>query len=304
MKKRPLKNVAASVRERLRQVQKTTGSDYQVLLTRHCIERLLFRLTASKHGKRFIVKGAILFALWQKEEAHRVTRDLDLLGFGNASVDELQSVFREVCAMPVEDDGVVFVDGSVVGEPIREEEHYVGVRITLQATVERARLPIQIDIGFGDDQAMEAEERSFPSLLGMPEPVIRAYRMETSIAEKFEAMVTRGILNSRMKDYFDIWFLSRHFEFAGDELRQAIDATFKRRGTKVPTSPPIGLTAEFWNDETRLSIWKAFWKRSVRKEPMVSLEEAGSSAAAFLLPVLRGTAAGKRWGKDGRWQDI
>lgn len=304
-KKGELKNVAASVRDRLKKITDETGQDYNTLLTRYAIERLLFRLSKSKHKNRFVLKGAILFALWH-ETPHRVTRDLDLLGFGESSIEELKKVFGEICAQAVPDDGVIFDSASVEAEPIRAQELYVGMRMMVHGKIGNARTPLQIDVGFGDATAVEPVDAEFPSLLGMPTAKVRAYRMEIALAEKYAAAVTLGILNSRMKDYFDFWFLAKHFAFDGQELADSIRATFNRRGNELPAETPIGFSEAFWNDPSRQAVWKAFWKKSVKTDPVLSLEEVVSYAASFLVPPAIAAAKGDKfplhWNAGGTWK--
>jgi hypothetical protein len=300
MKPKPsLKNVAASVRDRLLNVMTEKGLDYNVLLTRYAIERLLFRLVASKYRTQFILKGAMLFAAWQ-HIPHRVTRDVDLLGFGDSSPDALRAVFAEICAEPVEDDGVVFEPASVQAESIRAEEIYVGVRVTLRGMLGNARLHVQVDVGYGDGFAVEPVLLQIPSLIGMPSPEVRAYRMETSIAEKFEAAVTLGLLNTRLKDYFDLWHLARGFAFEGRAVSESIRATFERRAKALPSTVPVGFTEEFWSDARRQAMWSAFGKKSVRIKPFPSLEEAVAFVATFIAPPA--LAAGRGETFDSNWQ--
>lgn len=304
-KKDELRNVAASVRDRLKQIADKTGEDFNLLLTRYAIERLLFRLSESKHKKRFVLKGAMLFALWN-ETPHRVTRDLDLLGFGESSIEELKTVFAEICAQAVADDGIIFDPATVTAEPIRAQELYVGVRVDVQGKIGNARTPIQIDVGFGDATAVDPLEVEFPTLLDMPAPKVRAYRMETSLAEKYSATVALGMANTRMKDYFDFWFLGNHFDFDGQELADSIHSTLKRRGNDLTTEAPIGLTKIFASDSSRQAIWKSFWKKSVRRDPALSLEEVVSFASSFIVPpaiaAAKGEKFGRRWKAGGPWQ--
>lgn len=304
-KKDELKNVAASVRERLKKLSEKSSEDYGLLLVRYAIERLLFRLSKSKHNKRFVLKGAMLFALW-KETPHRVTRDLDLLGFGESSTDELRKVFAEICAEVVPDDGVIFDPATVKAEPIRAQELYVGVRVDVQGKIGNARTPIQIDVGYGDATAVDPVDVEFPTLLNMPAPKVRAYRMETALAEKYSASVTLGIANSRMKDYFDFWFLGKHFDFDGQELADSLHATLKRRGKDIPTETPIGFTEAFAKDASRLAVWKAFWKKSVKTDPALTLEEVVSFAASFLVPPAVAAGKGEKfkrhWKAGGPWK--
>ncbi len=304
-KRNELKNVATSVRDRLKKIADKNSEDYNTLLVRYAIERLLFRLSQSKHKKRFVLKGAMLFALW-KATPHRVTRDLDLLGFGESSTDELQKVFAEICAQTVPDDGVIFDSKSVKAEPIRAQELYVGVRVNVQGKIGNARTPIQIDVGFGDATAVDPVDVDFPTLLDMPAPKVRAYRMESAIAEKYEATVTLGIANTRMKDYFDFWFLGTHFDFDGQELADSIRATFKRRGKVLPAETPMGLSDTFARDASRQVVWKAFWKKSVKTEPALTLEAVVSFAASFLgLPAIAAAKDEKfprQWRAGGPWE--
>lgn len=304
-KKRPLKNVAASVKERLRQIHEKTNEDYQLLLNRHVIERFLYRLSLSQHKDRFVLKGALLFVFWNGAP-HRMTRDVDLLGFGASSIEALVKVIKEVCAVAVEDDGVVFDASSVTGEDIRAQEAYVGVRVLLRATLERSVVPMQIDVGFGDDFSVAPVEIDLPSLLQMPSPRLKAYRQETAIAEKLEALVGFGLLNSRMKDYYDFWFLAHHFEFSGQELCDSIQATFARRKTPLPVDLPAGLTEEFSGDRAKQTGWQTFWKKSVKLEPMPPLAEVVLFAASFLAGPALAAAKGEKfphhWQAGGPWK--
>jgi predicted nucleotidyltransferase component of viral defense system len=304
--KKPLTNMAASVQDRLRTMHRQTGEDYQLLLNRFVQERLLYRLSQSEHRDRFILKGAMMFVIWHGS-LHRVTRDMDLLGFGTSSIPALEAIFRELAQLSVEDDGVVFDAATIQGEQIRSQEAYVGVRLTLTATIGRARVPLQVDVGFGDATPASPVEVDFPSLLGLPSARVRSYRMETSIAEKYEALVSFGLLNSRMKDYWDFWFLAKHFDFDGQVLATAIGATFARRERPLPTALPVGLTDKFSTDPNRQTVWRAFWRKSIKTEPMIPLAEMVTACAAFLGPpalaaafsepfVLRWLADKQAWG--------
>jgi predicted nucleotidyltransferase component of viral defense system len=301
-----LKNVAASVQERLKQLHRSGGEDYAQLQTRYVLERLLYRLSLSKYRESFVVKGAMLFLVWHGSP-HRMTRDLDLLGFGASSIDALEKIFCEVCAVVVDDDGVVFDVSTVKGAQIRAQEAYVGVRILLRATITRSIIPIQIDIGFGDGYAVEPVEIEMSSLLDMPPAHLKAYRRETAIAEKFEALVGFGRLNSRMKDFYDFWFLAQHFDFAGQDITDSIRATFGRRDKVLPLEMPVGLTEAFSSDASRVILWRNFWQKSVKVEPMPSLSEVRECAARFLWPPALAAAKGepfnKRWPAGGEWKD-
>ncbi|TCU38645.1 nucleotidyl transferase AbiEii/AbiGii toxin family protein [Rhizobium azibense] len=275
-----LKNVGASVRARLLQLAKTSGQSFDLVLTRFALERLLFRLSQSRHADRFVLKGAMLMMSWF-EDPHRGTRDLDLLGFGDPEPEAMLATFRDILALN-DDDGVEFDVDALRVDRIREELEYGGLRLRTTASISGARINLTIDIGFGDAMEPGAEMLDYPSMLAFPAPRLRAYARETVIAEKFQAMVALGRANSRMKDFYDIWILSKSFDFAGDRLARAIAATFARRETAVPADLPDALTSAFANDEQKQRQWSAF-VRDVSADPG-SLEDVVTSLAEFLMP--------------------
>ena len=252
------RNIGASVRQRLLNLAHARGQPMELLLTRYALERLLHRLSLSPHRERFVLKGAMLLATWF-DEPHRATRDMDLLGFGDAAEDALLATFREIMAVEV-DDGVSFDLKGLKIEAIREEVEYVGSRLRTTAALARARIPITVDIGFGDAVEPGVEDIDLPVLLDMPSPHLRAYPPETVIAEKFHAMVVLGRANSRMKDYYDVWMLIDSFELEPERMRRAIAATFARRNTDVPASVPDGLSDAFAADDGKQRQWVAFAK--------------------------------------------
>jgi hypothetical protein len=213
-------NLAASVRQRLLNLARTQKEDFQLVLTRYALERLLYRLGRSEHAGIFILKGAMLFQIWSNQR-HRPTRDLDLLGRGESSIERFEQIFRDICQATVEDDALVFMADSVRGERIKEDQEYEGLRIRFEARLEHARISLQIDIGFGDAVRPAATKIEYPTLLDFPAPTVLAYRQPTVVAEKFQAMVALGIANSRMKDFYDLWVLARDFEFDGSTLCEA-----------------------------------------------------------------------------------
>jgi predicted nucleotidyltransferase component of viral defense system len=300
------RNMSASVQARLLHLSRASKLSLQDLLERYCIERLLYRLSVSPHRSRFILKGAMLLIVWGEGSSERVTRDADLLGFGDNSPLGVTTTFREILAVPIDNDGVVFEPDSVVAEPIRAEQEYVGMRVTLRARVGNARIPVQADIGFGDAYAVEPEEIEFPSLLDLPRPSLRAYSKETALAEKFEAIVVLGERNTRMKDFFDVWLLSNRFDFEGLTLSNAFISTFGRRRTEIPTTTPVGLSPQFAADPMKAAQWKAFWRKAVRTEPTPTFVEVVDAAREFLIPVA--TAAQSRepwtahWVRGGPWR--
>ena len=302
------RNVAASVQARLLQLSHNSKLSLQDLLERYCTERLLYRLANSPHRSRFILKGAMLLIVWGEGTSERVTRDADLLGFGDNSPTAAASTFQEICAVVVDDDGVEFDAESIKAEEIRAEQEYIGVRVTLRARVGNARIPVQADIGFGDAFTLEPEEIEFPTLLEMPKPLLRAYTKETALAEKFEAMVSLGERNTRMKDYFDVWLLARRFDFQGDRLAKAIAATFDRRKTEIPSAVPVGLSTAFAEEPIKQTQWRAFWRKVVRTESTPDFTEVVKLAADFLLPAAKvacdkGESPGI-WNGGGPWRAV
>jgi predicted nucleotidyltransferase component of viral defense system len=280
------KNKAASIRARLLTLAQSKGEDYQRVLGRFAIERFLYRLGRSPFRDKFAIKGATLFTLWTGQ-THRPTKDLDLLGRGSSAIGEVEQTIRAICGIH-EEDGIAFDSGSVEGTKIKEDDEYDGVRIKLRAELAGARMPMQIDIGFADAVYPEPELVSFPVLLPMEAPLIRAYPREASIAEKFHAMVVLDIRNSRMKDFYDIWFMANTWTFDMASLRKAILTSFERRGSTIPTGVPFALTEDFLNDPQKKQLWSAFVSRLNLEDSAPSLEEVGTVLRSFLLPCVSG----------------
>jgi hypothetical protein len=305
------RNVAASVRRRLLNQSKAAHADYNQILIRYVIERLLYRLSVSKHRESFVLKGAMLFAIWQGA-LHRPTRDVDLLGFGERSERRLVEVFRELCEVPVEDDGLVFDAESVRAEEIRTTDDYGGLRVKLTGRMGQAVLRVQVDVGFGDAVTPPAGDALYPRLLEeLPQPNIRIYPRETVVAEKLEAIVKLGMLNTRFKDYFDLLYLSRTFDFGGVDLARAIAATFARRGTPIPPALPAlpaGLTRAFAQDGVKQTQWAAFRRRLGGLDSPESLAEVVAILVRFLESPLRAAGStldfAKWWKADDGWGDL
>jgi len=253
-------NLQASVRQRLLDIARRDGVDFQLVLTRYGLERFLHRLGRSRHKPSFLLKGAFLFHAWQ-DDVDRPTRDLDLLGHGPPDIARLEAVVADIAGTDVEDDGLVFAADTIRGAAIRETALYDGIRMRLDALLGRARIPLQVDIGFGDAATPSAVELEYPTLLDQAPPTIMAYRPEYVVAEKLEAMVALGEINTRLKDYYDLWKLSGTMDMAKDDLIGAIRATFSRRGTMIPVETPPGL-ADTFADPEKSMMWRAFLERS------------------------------------------
>ena len=251
------KNRAASIRARLKNRSDAAKQDFNLTLTHYGLERLLYRLSVSRHAPNFLLKGALLFKLWY-DVPHRPTRDADLLGYGPADIDSVAAVFRDVCVIGV-DDGIAFEPSSVKTAEIRKEAGYGGVRVELRATLDGAQLSLQVDVGFGDVVTPAPDTVDYPVLLDdLPTPTLRAYPKYTVVAEKFQALCALGMANSRMKDYFDLWMLLRDGNLDDEELVRAVQATFTRRRTALPEDVPAGLSDAFASDAGKLSQWRAF----------------------------------------------
>lgn len=277
------KNQVASVQARLLNIAKAQGREYGQVLTKFALERLLYRLSQSKHSDDFLLKGALLFDLWFGVPL-RPTRDIDLLGFGLAELPHVIGVFEDLCRIDARD-AMVFLANSIRAEEIRKEANYAGIRVSMLALLGNARTAVQVDIGYGDAVTPAPETATYPVLLDeFPAPVLRTYPRYTVIAEKVETIATLGIANSRMKDYFDLWVLQQHGEFDPALLRTAIVATFTRRGRSLPSALPVGLSAEFVSDPQKQRQWQAFLKKN-HLEP-TELGTVIEALQAWLTPLI------------------
>lgn len=310
-----LKDVGASVRRRLRDIARKDGGDFQLLLRRYVLERLLYRLSMSGFRDAFVLKGAMLQAVWL-ETPFRATRDLDLHARGTEDSARVLEAFRAVVAAEIPDDGIVFDAKALSAKPICENLSYGGVRITTTAKLGGARLPIVIDIGFGDAITPKPEVAEYPALFGLPKPCLMIYPRETVVAEKFEAMVTLGLTDSRMKDFHDVAVLASRFDFDGKPLTAALAATFKRRGTSLPKEPPPAFTNAFTKRPETMALWKAFAEReSVHRyttdagtprppdRPLRDILSNGGGKGFYFLPNHKGrrrSVLGKRCWQSGR----
>ena len=291
--------------QRLLSYARTKGEDFNLLLFRYGVERLLYRLSISSDADKFILKGASLFLVW-KGQNYRVTRDADLLGSSPADIEYIASIFRDLCKAKTEDsDGIQFMSDTVRAVPIREEQTYGGIRVTLMGILHQARIPLQVDIGFGDVVTPEPERIEFPTLLDDPPPQLLAYPRYTMVAEKLETMVRLGMANSRMKDFYDVWLMSRLFEFEGQTLCDAIRNTFRRRSTLLPSGLPTAFTEEFRKDAQKQMQWQAFVRKSKPEDVSGDLASVIIDLEAFLMPAIETSEGGKPfcmlWPPNGPW---
>jgi predicted nucleotidyltransferase component of viral defense system len=298
-------NLAASVKQQLLNIARDRGEDFQLILTRFVLERFLYRLGRSEFQNQFVLKGAMLFSLWA-DTPHRATRDIDLLGFGESTVVRLIQVFKDICLTEAEEDGVTFPPESIRGIEIREDQEYDGVRITMEAGLGKARIPVQVDIGFGDAVTPAAGYAEYPTTLNFPAPHLRIYPRETVVAEKLQSMVSLGMANSRMKDFFDLWVIGHAFAFDGQVLATAIAATFSRRQTAVPDTLPSAFSADFSEDTAKQTQWRTFIMRNQLARDNLSLSAIITEIQTFLLPPMDAAARGEvfdfHWKPGGPWQ--
>ena len=298
-----LSNLGASVRQRLLNQSREQGRPFQELLQYFAMERFLYRLSKSPCSDRFVLKGALLLTAW-RAPLSRPTMDIDLAGRTNNELNHIAELVRSVCGVVTESDGIEFNAASIEVSRIKEDADYEGVRVRFHATLSRARIPMQIDIGFGDVITPAPTEIQYPTLLDFPAPVLQAYPRETVIAEKLEALTKLGLLNSRMKDYYDLALLSRMYSFKGERLIEAIIATFHHRGTRIEAEP-AGLTQAYYEDPARALQWRAFIRRNRFTEQPDDLKQLVVEVSRFASPLLS-AAAGEEpltvhWPAGGPW---
>lgn len=298
-----LRNIAASVHQRILNKSRESARPFNDLLQYYAIKRFLYRLSQSSYAEKFILKGALMLMVWEVR-AFRSTMDIDMLGKMKSSTDAIIAMVRDVCLQEVEPDGIVFDPNSIRGQIITEDADCEGVRINFRGSLDTARISIQLDVGFGDIVIPSPELMAYPTILDLPAPHIRGYSKESTIAEKFEAMVRRGIMNSRMKDFWDIRLLSRQFDFDGQTLAAAITETFTTRHTVIP-SDPVAFTEAFIQDEAKQSQWKAFLRKNRMIGAQDTFEEAVNAVSLFLKPVVDGLVNSKSvpatWKAPGPW---
>jgi predicted nucleotidyltransferase component of viral defense system len=299
-----MKNIDQSIRQRLLNMSRERNEDFQLILIRFALERFLYRLSKSRYAEQFILKGAFLFSLWTNYR-YRPTKDLDLLGVGDRSPVNLEKIFREICGIKVDPDGIAFDENSVTVSEIREEQEYGGNRIRLTGFLGKAKVSLQIDVAYGDAVTPEIEENDFPSMLEMSSPRILTYPKETVVAEKLQSMIHLGMQNSRMKDFFDLFWMSRLFSFEGPVLKKAIQSTFQRRKTPIASVPPLVFSDEFSLDSVKHSQWKAFLNKNDISDMSEDFSDIIGKLRYFLAPPLKSASSGRRfsfsWTPNEAW---
>jgi hypothetical protein len=298
------RNISASVLARLLNLAKQRNDDYNLLLNRFALERLLTRVSVSAYSDRFLLKGALLFALWY-DEFHRPTRDADLLGSGPDDAATLIATFKNIASIDLED-GIAFDSQSVRAEPIREDNLYGGTRVRLNGRIGNVNCALQIDVGFGDAVTPAPRSVIFPVLLeDLKAPTLRVYPVYTVIAEKYHAMTVLALANTRMKDFYDLAVIAQRSDLEGGTLAQAIAATFSRRDTPIPTQMPLALTTDFSENTAKPGQWNAFLRKN-RLDAM-DLRDTVALLATLLWPptqvAFSGSTATAIWNaQQRRWR--
>ncbi|HJZ12398.1 MAG TPA: nucleotidyl transferase AbiEii/AbiGii toxin family protein [Acidobacteriota bacterium] len=303
MTKEIVTNVAASFHDRLLNKAHATNRPFNEVLQYFAMERFLYRLAQSRYAESFILKGALMFIAWRALQS-RSTMDIDLLGITDNSVETLVGITKELCSQDVEPDGLVFNPETVTAELIDKDAEYAGVRVRFRGSLGSARITMQLDVGFGDVIVPEPTAAKYPTILELPPPTLKGYSRESAVAEKFEAMVKLDVINSRLKDFFDVWLISRQFDFHGPTLATAIERTFSNRGTTIPLEP-VAITARFADQPAKQAQWQGFIRKNRIASAPADLHVIIETVGRFLGPVTVALANKqsfeKLWKAPGPW---
>ena len=303
MTQRKPRNIAASIHQRLLNKARQKNRPFNEVLQYYAMERFLYRLSRSPHAEKLVLKGALMLAAWIAPFS-RPTMDIDFLGRIENSISAVTEIIRSVCAQKVDSDGLVFDTNTIVSQRIVEQADYEGVRVRFKGSLGNAKVFMQLDIGFGDKVVPRPRLIDYPSILDMPPPRVHGYSRESTIAEKLETMIKLGVLNSRMKDFYDIWFLSRSFDFGGETLTKAIEETFKKRDTDLNASP-TALLSSFTEDPGKQDQWNAFIRRTRLEDAPTELKQVMNGIVEFVGPITNAIAIGRPfsriWKAPGPW---
>jgi hypothetical protein len=303
--KKYIKNMEASVRALLQNKARETNRPFAEILQYYGMERFLYRFSRSKYADKFVLKGALLFTVWQIPE-RRTTLDIDFLARYDNQVASIEAVMREVCNVSVDPDGLVFDSKNIQGRKIKEDADYEGVRLKFLGFLERSRIPMQVDVGFGDIVYPKTKVIDYPVILDFPKPHLKGYPVESVVSEKFEAMVKLGLLNSRMKDFYDIWLMMRQFDVSGSNLAEALRRTFKHRKTDLPKAKPLFAEEIYDEKSDRQTLWKAFLRKGDIKHAPEKLAITAKRIEDFLIKPLnainKGDDFNEEWKAPGPWK--
>ncbi len=301
-----MKNTEATVRSQLQNRAKNAGRIFMEVLQYYAIERFLYRLSISQYSNLFILKGALMFQVLQVQD-RRTTLDIDFLAYFKNEVESLEKVIKDICRINIKkEDGLIFDADSVVGERIKEGAEYEGVRIKFKGFLGKSRIPMQIDIGFGDVISPKPQVIEYPTILDFPKPKLKGYSLESIVAEKFESMVKLGAINSRMKDFYDIWIISRQFDFKGERLRKALKRTFIQRNSELPKSSKL-FAEEFYDEESdRQVMWKSFLtKNQINSAPeklALVVKKINDFLTSPVKSILNNKEFDYHWNSPGPWK--
>jgi len=299
------KRKAASVHQKLLNRARETNRPFNELLQYYAMERFLYRVSRSEYVDQFVLKGALLLRTIGISDI-RSTRDIDFMSMDDSGIEKLKDVIADCCNVQVPEDGLEFESNDIEAGEIRENQVYQGYRFRVRGNLGNAKIYIQIDMGFGDIVTPDPIWIEFPTVLDEENPKIRAYTLETAIAEKYQAMIDLDLLNSRMKDFYDIWFLSKNLKFEGNVIQKAIEQTFKRRRTELPSEKPIVFKKNFYSDESKCIQWRSFKKKIEQEDLPSDLQTVIEQAEKFLwLPTektIQGENFKKKWAPDEGWK--
>lgn len=303
--KKDIANLQASVRARLQNNAKEANRPFNEVMQYYGMERFLYRFSKSEYANKFILKGALLFTVWRIPERH-TTRDIDFLARFDNQVENIETVVRSVCDLVVEPDGLIFDAKTVQGRKIKEDADYEGVRVKFIGFLDRSRIPIQIDVGFGDIVYPKTMVIDYPVILDFPKSRLKGYPIESVVSEKFEAMVKLGLLNSRMKDFFDIWLMMHQFDFNGVNLAGALKKTFNHRKTDLPKEHPLFAEEIYDEKSDRQTLWKTFLRKGDVKYAPDKLATVAKEIENFLIEPVgalnKGIKFSKKWKAQGQWK--
>ncbi|MDP3980561.1 MAG: nucleotidyl transferase AbiEii/AbiGii toxin family protein [Chlamydiota bacterium] len=302
--KKDIKNIKASVRARLQNKAKEESRPFSEVLQYYGMERFLYRFSRSKYADKFILKGALMFMVWHMPE-RRTTLDIDLLALCDNKIGGIEKMIKDICKAGVISDGLIFDDKTLKSQRIKEDADYEGIRVKFVGFLERSRIPMQIDIAFGDNIYPNPKTIEYPVILDYPKPKLKGYPAESIISEKFEAMIKLGLLNSRMKDFYDIWLMMRQFDFNGSRLVEALKRTFEKRKTVLSQSKPLFAEEIYDEKSDRQTLWKAFLKKADVGHAPEKLSSIAKAIEKFLfnplVAISKGEKFNAKWKAPGPW---
>ena len=271
------KNLGESIRQRLKNLSGQRNRPFDEILRYYAMERFLYRLSISPHAKKFFLKGGLMLKVWDSLD-HRATMDIDLLARTSNQIDNLHRIITEVSEIACDEDGIAFDTQKLILRNTQTGGDYNGVSSSFSAKLFTTKMPILIDIGFNDIVIPKPQQIRYPTLLGMPEPTLLGYTLETVIAEKLESVVKLALVNTRMKDFYDLWTILKSYEINPDKLNIAIREVFANRKTALKR--PVAFTAEFYDSKETQQRWDNFL--SAMGKQQIKFEEVILELSKFI----------------------